>query len=124
MALLSMGRSKEAYNMVWYWLTLQGDIMALPDEWPCLPKRDIRGNIFEDAPNLCINEGYQVKDATLIAALVAIKINFILDLEEKLVPTKGFDALTEKIEEQKRHLELYARKLEWFGLADLILNPG
>ena len=158
MALMSLGRDQDAYNMIKFWIitfneedneTLAKMANELnPGEWLHLPNQNMKEDLFElvdSKPPQFYLEGHSQGSSSLndykhnyfMAALVAMKINIILKLEEALQDVKKQDKtipsnnriivsnLVKELEEQREHLDRYVQTLENHEFLDeIVLQRG
>merc|ERR1719361_3359792 len=110
MALMSLGRDQDAYNMIKFWIitfnesdnkTLEKMVNELkPGEWLHLPNQNMKEDLFEmtySGPPPRGRGGHSQGTSSLndykhnyfLAALVAMKINIILKLKEELRDVKS-----------------------------------
>ena len=146
MALMSLGRDQDAYNMIKFWIitfhekdneTLAKMTNELnPGEWLHLPNQNMKEDLFElvdSKPPQFYLEGHSQGSSSLndykhnyfMAALVAMKINIILKLEEALQDFKKHDKtfpsndsiieanLVKELKEQRKHLDGYIKTLKF-----------
>ena len=122
MSLMALGRNEEACSMINFWIDFDEnttDIEFLIDnsnsseEWyQRLPKPNLKENIFR------LFEESQIMNpdaGTFMAALVGIKINIILDMEQ-------FDNECRDLKKHKKDLDIYLEKLDWYGILSNILK--
>ena len=155
MALMSLGRDQDAYNMIKFWIitfnesdnnTLEKMVNELkPGEWLHLPNQNMKEDLFEMTPpqprGLAALSGhskgssslYDYKHNYFLAALVAMKINIILKLEEalrdvkkqnKTIPSNNSiieSNLVKELKEQREHLDGYVQTLEFHEFLDEIV---
>ena len=146
MALMSLGRDQDAYNMIKFWIVTfnekDNETLAKmanelnPGEWLHLPNQNMKEDLFElvdSKPPQFYLEGHSQGSSSLndykhnyfMAALVAMKINIILKLEEALQDFKKHDKtfpsndsiieanLVKELKEQRKHLDGYVQTLEF-----------
>ena len=122
MSLMALGRNEEAFSMINFWIDFDEnttDIEFLIDnsnsseEWyQRLPKPNLKENIFR------LFEESQIMNpdaGTFMAALVGIKINIILDMEQ-------FDNECRDLKKHKKDLDIYLEKLDWYGILSNVLK--
>ena len=155
MALMSLGRDQDAYNMIKFWIITfhekDNETLAKmnnelnPGEWLHLPnqnmKEDLFGLTYSGPPPRPVRGGHSQGTSSLkdfkhnffMAALVAIKINIILKLEEalrdvkkqvKTIPSNNSiieSNLVKDLKEQREHLDGYVQTLEFHEFLDQIV---